>query len=155
MCEDFLVMSDFKILTWEEVKPIWDTHLWPGRDSEPVTSMVYLGGHNMQYKKGKPYFVGFVDAGEVIAVNSYVCNSAQTWRSRGLWVHPKFRGCGYAGDLLSYMFGDIRQMGGDWIWTMPRRGALEVYESVGFVRVSEWEKQGWGVNCYAKKDLLH
>jgi len=144
---------DLDILTWEHVKPIWDNHLWPGRDSYPVTSMIYLGGYDMQYKDEEPHFVGFTDIGEIIAVNSYVRNKAQTWRSRGLWVHPKFRGRGYAREILKYMIDDVKQRGGDWIWTMPRRGSLEVYEAVGFERTTDWEKQGWGVNCYAKIEL--
>jgi len=147
-------MSNFEILTWEQVKPIWDTHLWPGRDSEPVTSMQYFGGYDMQYKDEEPHFIGFSDiGGEIIAVNSYVRNKAQTWRSRGLWVHPRFRGCGYARDLLLYMIKDVKTRGGDWIWTMPRRGALEAYESAGFIQTTDWEKQGWGVKCYAKYDI--
>lgn len=146
-------MSNFEILTWEQVKPIWDTHLWPGRDSEPVTSMKYKGGYDMSFKTEEPQFVGFVDLGETIAVNSYVRTSGTMFRSRGLWVHPRFRGCGYAKDLLNHMINDVRNTDGSMIWTMPRRGALEVYEAVGFERTTEWEKQGWGVNCYARYDL--
>ena len=144
---------DLEILTWEQVKPIWDTHLWPGRDSEPVTSMRYKGGYDMSFKDQTPNFIGIVDLGEVIAVNSYVLTSGTMFRSRGLWVHPRFRGCGYAKELLNYMINDVRYTDASMIWTMPRRGALEAYESVGFERTTEWEKQGWGVNCYARFDI--
>jgi len=153
-------MSEFKELTWEQVKPVWDTYLWPGRDSEPVTSMMYLGGYNLHFKSEEPYFIGFVEGTEVVAVNSYVKTDVPKpdgyeWRSRGLWVHPKYRGCGHASSLLRYMIKHVWEMGGSMIWTMPRRGALEVYESVGFEKVTEWKKQDWGVNCYARKELLH
>lgn len=145
-------MSDFEILVWEDVKPIWDKHLWPGRDSQPVTSMKYRGGYDMEYKNQTPYFIGFVDEPDnVIAVNSYVPtkSSGEEWRSRGLWVHPKHRGCGHAKELLEFMIDDIKKKGGTFIWTMPRRGALEAYESVGFSQSTAWKKQDWGVNCYA------
>lgn len=144
-------MSDFEVLIWEDVKPIWDTYLWPGRDSQPVTSMKYLGGYNIEYKKQEPLFIGFVEQpDQVIAVNSYVHNENHLWRSRGLWVHPRYRGCGLAKGLLQYMIDDVQHQGGKAIWTMPRRGALEAYESVGFEKTSVWEKHDWGVNCYAR-----
>ena len=142
---------DLEILTWEQVKPVWDTSLWPGRNSEPVTSMKYLGGYDMGYKREEPRFVGFInDSEEIVAVNSYVLTTITEWRSRGLWVHPKHRGHGYARDMLQYMIDDIKSMGGRKIWTMPRRGALEAYEASGFTKTSEWEKHEWGVNCYAR-----
>ena len=144
---------DLDILTWEQVKPIWDNHLWPGRDSEPVTSMQYKGGYDLSFKLEEPRFIGIVDTSDIIAVNSYVLTSGTMWRSRGLWVHPRFRGCGYARDLLQFMIKDIATTDGSMIWTMPRRGALEAYESVGFERTTDWEKQGWGVNCYARYDI--
>ena len=144
---------DLDILTWEQVKPIWDTHLWPGRDSEPVTSMRYKGGYDLSFKLEEPRFTGIVDTSDIIAVNSYVLTSGTMWRSRGLWVHPRFRGCGYARDLLQFMIKEIATTDGRMIWTMPRRGALEAYESVGFTKTTDWEKQGWGVNCYARYDI--
>ena len=150
-------MSDFEILKWSDVKPIWDNHLWPGRDSQPVTSMKYLGGYDMDYKKQTARFIGFVDDDglQVVAVNSYVptLTTGKEWRSRGLWVHPKYRGLGYARDILQYMIDDVQKAGGKMIWTMPRRGAMEAYYSVGFEQISDWIKQDWGVNCYARINL--
>ena len=147
-------MCIFEILEWQDVEPIWNTHLWPGRESQPVTSMVYMGGYNMEYKNEKPVFIGMVeDPDQVVAVNSYVYNEEGVWRSRGLWVHPDHRGKGFAKHLLLYMIDDVEQRGGKYIWTMPRREALQTYESVGFRKVSNWEQHDWGTNCYAIKTL--
>ena len=147
-------MSIFKRLTWEQVKPVWDTYLWPGRDSEPVTSMMYLGGYDLSYKDRDPIFIGIIDDdGAAIAVNSYVDTVGTEFRSRGLWVHPKYRGSGHARDMLKSMMSHVHELGGDTIWTMPRRGALEAYESVGFQKTSQWKKNDWGVNCYARVDF--
>jgi len=136
-------------LTWEQVKPIWDTKLWPGRDSEPVTSMKYLGGYDMALKDANPHFIGVVVGEHIIAVNSYVPTGANEWRSRGLWVDSNFRKQGHAKTLLKFMLTHVRDIGGTMIWTMPRMDALAAYESVGFVRTTEWSEHDWGTNCYA------
>ncbi len=86
-------MSNFDIVKfpWEYISPIWDVHLWPSRDSEPVTSMKYLGGYDMAYKDEIPFFIGGVINGRIVAVNSYVRTTNSEWRSRGLWVDPEHR----------------------------------------------------------------
>ena len=136
-------------LPWEEVKPIWDNELWPGRDSEPVTSMKWLGGYDMEYKKQTPIFIGLSISGEVIGVNSFVRTEDTEFRSRGLWVHPDHRGCGLGKRLLHTTVDWIADEGGTFVWTMPREEAMPVYASAGFVRASDWIQQEWGTNCYA------
>jgi len=145
---------ELKNLTWEQVKPIWDTKLWPGRDSEPVTSMKYLGGYDMSLKEREPFFIGVVTGEYILAVNSYVRTGETEWRSRGLWVDQNFRRQGHAKMMLASMAGHIQNMQGTMIWTMPRTEALEAYQSVGFVRTSNWIEQDWGTNCYALMSLL-
>ena len=144
---------ELKNLNWEQVKPIWDTKLWPGRDSEPVTSMKYLGGYDMGLKVAIPQFIGIVTGDHILAVNSFVPVSDTEWRSRGLWVEPKFRGQGHAKKLLEYMLMCIKNRNASMVWTMPRREALPVYQSAGFIRTSGWMKQDWGENCYAIASL--
>ncbi|KPL06626.1 hypothetical protein AMJ86_07825 [bacterium SM23_57] len=142
-------MWKFETLRWIDVKPIWDSHLWPGRDSEPVTSMKYLGGYDMEYKNQKPKFIGFTLGGQIVATNSYVRTTGTEWRSRGLWVHEDFRGQGNGELLLECMLKDIREEGGNMVWTLPRKEALGVYEKVGFIRSTGWKEHDWGTNCYA------
>ena len=136
-------------IDWSDVKPIWDTHLWPGRDSEPVTSMKYLGGYDLDLKNEKPTFIGFKLDDEIVGVNSYVRTGKREFRSRGLWVHPEHRQKGTAFTMLHKMSEEVRAKGGWTIWTMPRAEALKAYESAGFVRTSPWMQQEWGTNCYA------
>lgn len=142
-----------KNLTWEQVKPIWDTKLWPGRDSEPVTSMKYLGGYDMSLKLATPYFIGMMDGEHIVAVNSFVSTGTLEWRSRGLWVDPDFRGQGYAKKLLEHILTFVKHQDATMVWTMPRREALPVYQSVGFLQTSGWIQQDWGENCYAAVGL--
>lgn len=144
---------EIRRLTWEEVQPIWNLRLWFGRDSEPVTSMMYLGGYDMAYKEQTPVFLGVKPAENVIAVNSYVRTEGTQYRSRGLWVDPDFRGKGLAKKLLTHMLQCIRDEGGTMVWTMPREEALSAYESAGFVRTTDWFDQEWGRNCYAMTSL--
>ena len=145
---------ELRQLSWEQVKPIWDTYLWPGRDSEPVTSMKYLGGYDMGYKKQAPHFIGIESpSGALVAVNSYVRTHGDEFRSRGLWVDHVHRRLGYASTMLSYMLDFIAQQGGRMVWTMPREGALEAYQKAGFIRTTGWDTNDWGRNCYAIASL--
>jgi len=146
-------MLNFESLTWEQVKPVWDTKLWDGRDSEPVTSMKYLGGYDMEYKARPPFFIGLVLNDEIVAVNSYTSTAGTSWRSRGLWVHPWHRRNGYAKEILRETREHIKLMGGTFVWTMPRREALPAYESAGFIRTTGWSTHEWGENCYAISSL--
>ncbi len=144
---------ELRRLDWDQVKPIWDTKLWPGRDSEPVTSMKYLGGYEMPYKDQTPTFMGIVTGDHIVAVNSYVRTHDDEYRSRGLWVDPNFRGQGHAKSILEYMADWIQQEGGTTVWTMPREEALPAYQAAGFIRTSGWFNADWGRNCYALKSL--
>ena len=140
-------------LSWDQVKPIWDGELWPGRDSEPVTSMMYLGGYDMEYKNLDATFLGIVVDDEIVGVNSYVPTEPHEFRSRGLWVRPDKRGKGYANKLLQATIMDAVEEGGRYLWTMPREDALPAYKSVGFIRTSGWFNADWRRNCYALKSL--
>ena len=139
--------------SWEEIKRVWDTKLWPGRDSEPVTSMVFMGGYDMEYKKQEPVFLGIVVDGNLVAVNSYVLTHGTEYRSRGLWVDEEHRGQGMAKRILSATLSEIGDRGGSMVWTMPRRDAMAAYMSVGFRRRSDWIEQDWGTNCYAARHI--
>ena len=136
--------------TWAEVKMIWDTKLWPERDSEPVTSMVYLGGYDMSLKDEEPTFFKMVsDHGLTVGVNSIVRTGRLEFRSRGLWVHNDWRYLGLGRGLLEASKTEARKLGGKVMWTMPRDSALPAYESVGFVRTTPFFEADYGSNCYA------
>jgi GNAT superfamily N-acetyltransferase len=146
-------MLNFELLTWEQVKPIWDTALWPGRDSEPASAMKYLDGYDMALKEIPPFFIGLIIDDEIIAVNSYTSTAGTSWRSRGLWVRADRRGNGYGTEILKATKENIKLMGGSFVWTMPRREALSVYKAAGFIRTTGWSTHDWGENCYAISSL--
>ena len=147
------MLTEFKLLTWAQVKPIWDTELWPGRDSEPVTSMKFLGGYDMDYKNRTPIFIGLMAREAIIGVNSIVRTEGCEWRSRGLWVSPFFRGNGHGVQLLQESAAKARVEGGLKIWSLPKREAFRSYEKAGFKQASEWSEHDWGTNCYVIRSL--
>jgi predicted GNAT family N-acyltransferase len=139
-----------KYITWEDIKPIWATELWSGRvNVEPVTSMKYLGGHDMELKKKTPHFIGVFKNDELVGVNSFVRTSKTQFRSRGLWVNPEHRGNGYAQELLYWMKSEVLALGGWTIWTLPRQASYSTYASVGFIQTTPYTELEWGNNCYA------
>lgn len=146
-------------IKWYEIYDIWKNHLWPLRVSEiePVTSMLYLGGYDILVKENTPVFLGIRDGGgHIIAVNSIVKVDKRECRSRGLWVYPQCRGNGLAKIILEASIEEAKKTGCEILWTMPREGALEAYESVGFVQTTDWienENEVYGPNCYAVKAL--
>ena len=139
-------------ITWEEILGIWKEELWPDRVSsiEPVSAMKYLGGYDLDLQEQDPIFFGAIDKGVVCGVNSIVRTAPHQFRSRGLWVDPEKRRQGLGKDLLSWSISAARGHDAYEMWSAPRRDALPVYESVGFVRTSDWFDEGmeFGPNCY-------
>ena len=68
----------------------------------------------------------------------------QTRRSRGLWVHPEFRNLGISKILLNAVIDTAYT---EYVWSVPKESALKAYESVGFVRKSEFFDTENGNNC--------
>ena len=162
-------------ITFEEIFPMWEK-LWPGRDSiRPSTSMIDWEDTDMmlyQYAaEGKehyaPVFFGIhathpeTNRQVLIACNSGHQTSPTRYRSRGLYVMPKFCRRGLAQALLTHTINYARDRGFETVWSLPRETALKTYESVGFETkvgdiVACWTSSGVQVserNCYAEINL--
>jgi len=146
-----------RILSWEEIYPIWHQRLWPGRQSaiEPTSAIKYLGGHDMDNMTFAPVLYGLEEDDEIIGVNSVVECSDHSYRSRGLWLAPDYRGRGLAKILLEYGIGIAKENKTDFIWSMPRHSAIGAYQSAGFEQTSEWFDKDveFGPNCFVRKDI--
>ena len=73
-------------------------------------------------------------------------------RSRGLWVDERYRKQGISKIILGLSIDKAKNTGCEILWTMPRMGSLEAYESVGFIQSTGWfdnENEIYGPNCYA------
>ena len=152
-------MEIIERIQWEEILPIWKEELWPDRVSpiEPVSAMEYLGGYDLKLQEEEPIFFGISDDdGTICAVNSIVRTSLFFFRSRGLWVNPEKRGQGLAKQLLQHSIGEARAQHAQGLWSAPRKSAWPAYESVGFIRTSDWFDEGmeFGPNCYVLVSLI-
>ena len=155
---------EYQIISWEQIKKVWETKLWPGRKSaiEPISAIQYADNGSAPVIDmtileidQKPHFVGGFDGDKLIAVNSGFKTGPNLYRSRGLYIDPEYRGRGIAAVLLREMaiealFLDIRTL-----WSMPRQSAFKAYERLGFIQTSEWMDKGveFGPNCYAALDV--
>lgn len=148
-------MISISIITWEIIKPIWSDHLWPGRKSpiEQTSSIKFMGGYDLSIKSNTPMFFGAFVKDECIGVNSGFATSKTHYRSRGLYVFPKHRGKGVGQLLLTRTIEEAKNENKNLIWSMPRKSSLGVYESVGYVAVSDFFNQDveFGPNCYVVK----
>lgn len=129
-----------KRVSWQDIEYIWKTFLWPDRVSaiEPTSAMVYLKGYNSMNMTSLPSFFGcFVDA-KLVGVNSGHRCADNSYRSRGLWVDPLYRGNGYGKILLETTVRQAMEESSSFIWSFPRRTSWPTYKSVGFKKTSKW-----------------
>ena len=157
-------MSEVKRISWEEIKLIWETHLWPNKTGgiSPYNKWTWIHpsrhfgfDYNMEVF---PVFFGIFKDNKLVSVNS--CFMSNDWqdsvyfRSRGLWTDPEYRKQGFASLILLETIKYAKDNHGTWIWSVPRETSLVAYESVGFKRWSGWKEElEFGPNCIAIKYL--
>lgn len=132
-----------EIITWEDILPIWQTQLWPDRKSliEPVSAMCFLGSYDMDNMLIDPTFFGYFKNAQLVGVNSgHSCPRSNSYRSRGLWVHPQHRRQGIGKALLDITIAEGFNSGHDMVWSYPRKTSWETYQSAGFNLNSEWQE---------------
>ena len=88
-------------------------------------------------------------------VNSGHRTRDDLYRSRGIWVDPKFRKTGVAQTLFELTESKAREEGCRLIWSIPRKSALPAYTKFGFETVGDYFDEGmeFGPNIYVRKDL--
>lgn len=143
-----------KEVTFEDVLPVWKNKLWPGRESEikSMSSMTCDNGYDMSiYDSYEPYFWAVYFNDYIVAVNSGHQTSKHDFRSRGLYTDPSHRGHGLAKQVLNATVVKAKELGLSTVWTIPRKSSMYAYESIGFVRISDWFDEGveFGPNALA------
>lgn len=148
----------FKIeeIEFKDVKPIWDNYLWPGRNSKKTNSWVWNVGNPAMLsvcednKHAYTRYLGVLtSSGKILGVNSFYTIGEYT-RSRGLYVNNKYRHLGLGKQLLNKT---IDLCDTKYIWSVPRKEALEVYKSAGFVVQSTKFEGSYGTNFIASYKL--
>lgn len=129
-------------IDWETIQPIWTKNLWPNRTSaiETTSAMVYLGGidgMNMHYP---PLFLGYYHLDLLAGVNSGHMCADGTYRSRGLYVFPEFRGMGIGSQLLTATVNQAKTLNAKLVWSLPRKTSWSTYRRAGFTLASEWHE---------------
>ena len=142
-------------LTFEEILPIWQTELWPGRDSkiESNSAMTLERTYDMFNMSTKATFFAWEFHGKVVGVNSgHRCND-NMYRSRGLWVNSAYRRQGIGTLLLLATIKQALDEDCSLIWSYPKLSSWHTYRRAGFFLCSDWEQSELGSNAYCKIDF--
>ena len=156
-------------ITYDQALPLWQK-LWPKRNIKPINQWVLnpkgyphnFGLHkpwqfnplviDKSIKPTKVFFYGIFDKETLIGVNSGY-QTHNNFRSRGLYILPKYRGYGYSKLLLNKTIDTAYILGCDVFWSVPRKESLPAYESCGLVRKGDFFLSQYGINCYAELNL--
>lgn len=140
-------------ITWEEILTIWQTKLWPNRQSaiEPSSAMCFLSGYDMANMQTTPVFIGYKFCNTIIGVNSGHMCADNSFRSRGLYLEKQWRGLGIGIEILKATIQVAKDNKAKFIWSLPRLDSWKTYKSVGFKLASSWNRTETSDNnayCY-------
>lgn len=140
---------------FEEIYKVWQDYLWPHRTSkiESHSAMLFLSGYDLNNYKFQATHLAYKVDGEIVGVNSgHMCGD-YSYRSRGLYVFPKYRKHGIGKDLLLATIDRANNENASFIWSFPRKDSWGTYKSAGFEVVTEWKESETGINAYCNKLL--
>lgn len=138
-----------------QVLEVWQKQLWPGRISpiEPISCIAENGEINAAILNEKPFFWRAINQeGQTIGVISGF-KAGQNFRSRGVWVDPKYRNQGIGRLLMNQNQIKAQDLNLKKIWTMPRKSTWSFYEKLGFQIALEIDKYEFGPHYIATLDL--
>lgn len=139
-------------IPFEEIYSIWNTQLWPTREStiETHSAMNFLGGYDIKNMISNPTFFAYKLDNKIVGVNSgHLCHD-NSYRSRGLFVFPEYRKQGIGKMLLLATINKGRDECADYVWSYPKQSSWKTYESAGFNLASSWETSELDINAYCK-----
>jgi len=161
-----MILRNFKctLSSFEEIYPVWNDKLWPGRISkiESMSSLYWwfpkeIIKDSSIFTKYSPTFWVVKDNEKIIGVNSGFRTDEKVYRSRGLWVDPAYRRQGISQILLKQAILQGKKEECHWIWSMPRKSALPAYQKIGFKKRGKWLDEGveFGPNCLSTKQIIY
>lgn len=142
--------------TFEEVLPFWKNELWPGRHSAITDySIIDHHGHlSLDKSTLSCFFVkATLEDGQIVGVNSGIKTSDSHFRSRGIWVHPEFRGLHIGSGLISELEKIAKTLDCKIIWSMPRHTSIQFYQKNGFETYKQTSAYEFGPHYLVQKSL--
>ena len=145
-----------KQIDFETISPIWKKYLWP--DKKEILPMSNMRYKDIPYTEisniyEPTYFAFYIDD-KIVGVNSGHQSSRFHYRSRGLYVDPKFRKQGIGTLLLAYVCTLGKANGMVYCWSLPRKSALNTYLRAGFEQTSDFSPTETSENnCHVRIDL--
>ena len=146
-----------KLIDFATIFQIWQKYLWPDRASpiETNSAMIYLGGIEGKNMLTTPTFFGYFHENNLAGVNSGHLCADNTYRSRGLYVFPEYRGMGIGSKLLTATIQQAEVEEAKLVWSLPRRTSWYTYRRAGFTQTSDWFKtETSDENAYCAFDLM-
>ena len=137
-------------VNFDFIKDIWRNHLWPNRVSEIESHSAMLLSKEYDLKNFKypaSYFI-YIHENKIAGCNSGHKCMDNTYRSRGLYVFPEYRGKKIGQKLLQITIDQGRKEQCDLTWSYPRLESWNTYKSVGFELISDWSEGETGTNAY-------
>ena len=143
---------------WCEIRPIWTEFLWPLKSKDkvtPISSMVFLGGTDLNIKKNRPFFWVAEHNDQVIGTISGFKTAEDQFRSRGIWIADSHRGQGMSSKLFAVLESRATACGCKTVWSYPRVSALPAYQKFGFDTVGEiiHSEDPYAPHIYVEKKL--
>ena len=136
----------------EKVRPLRHSELRKGQDFSTTS---YL----KDYEEGTFHMACIVDEKIVTCTTFYPEKSIKiisdnAYRLRGMATASNFQRKGYATDLMSESFKELKNRDCDMVWCNARLGAVDFYKSVGFKITGElFDIEGIGPHYYMYKEI--
>lgn len=134
-------------ISFDQILSIWQDELWPDRQSpiETHSAMTWPFSWpdteiDMSIFEYEPVFWGVFMDNLLVGVNSGHRSSEVEYRSRGIWVDPRYRKTGVAQMLFTMTQHQAVIEKCEMIWSIPRKTALKAYTKFGFQTVGDFIK---------------
>ena len=152
-------MSGIQSISFDEILHIWTERLWPTRTSSIETHSAMMFGeypykYDASYFNNEPSFFGLYVDDILVGVNSGH-KTGDSYRSRGLYVFPEYRGNSFGKQLLEHTARQAVVEESTFCWSLPRHTSFSTYASAKFVQVGDWfETETSEKNAYAIINLI-
>ena len=144
-------------ITFDQILPIWNQHLWPERQSriEPVSAIDIESNIDMtifNYLNKAHYFAAF-DGDQIIGVISGHLTKPNQCRLRGLFVMPGYRGQSISRHLIEAELNHAIALGCTQIWALIRTKNIGLFAKYEFKEHMFTDKYEFGPHFIVQRQL--